>query len=101
MYCMVSWTVLGIDCNLCVNIVDDARLQYADENNNSLIWNAACHPFFFVCQHCKTVVPEWFIFPLMFDDVKVMNFATYQSVIESLNLAVASIGGSHITSFYC
>lgn len=46
MYCMVSWTVLGVDCNLRVDTVDDAGLQYADENNNSLISNAACHLFF-------------------------------------------------------
>lgn len=58
MYCMVSWTVLGVDCNLRVDAVDNAGLQYADENNNSLIRNAVCHVFFFVCLHCKTVVPE-------------------------------------------
>lgn len=80
---MVSWTVLGVDCNLCVDTVDDAGLQYVDENN-SLIWNAAWHSFlFFVCLHCKTVVPEWFIFTLMFGDIKIMNFATYQSVMSS------------------
>lgn len=33
-YCMVSWKVLSVDCNLHVDAVDDAGLQYAAENNN-------------------------------------------------------------------
>lgn len=102
MYCMVSWTVLGVDCNLCVDAVDHAELQYADENNNSLIWNAACHIFFFFLselQDCRA----WMIY--FYSDLwwcKNNEFRDMSKCHESLNLAAASVGGSRIKSaFYC
>lgn len=61
MCCMVSWTVLGVDCNLRIDGVDDAKLQNADENNNSLIRNAVCHLFFLpVCTARLSYLNEFF-----------------------------------------